>query len=126
NVEMSGQIALAHSVQQDPSVAIFAFLEAFPLSSLASLLSVIIVIVFFTTLSDSASLVIDMLTRREDQPSQTHQRIFWAIAQGVIAASMLLVGGLQALQNVITSLGLPFCLLLVCRSEERRVGKGVR
>lgn len=113
NVEMSGQIALAHSVQQDPSVAIFAFLEAFPLSSLASLLSVIIVIVFFTTSSDSASLVIDMLTRREDQPSQTHQRIFWAIAQGVIAASMLLVGGLQALQNVITSLGLPFCLLLV-------------
>lgn len=73
---MEGQVALAEHVQQDPSVAIFAFLEAFPLTKLASLLSVIIIIVFFTTSSDSASLVIDMLTRREDQPSLVRQRIF--------------------------------------------------
>ncbi|MGO1246553.1 MAG: BCCT family transporter [Oceanisphaera sp.] len=113
SVEMDGQIALAEHVQQDPSVAIFAFLEAFPLTQLASLLSVVIIIVFFTTSSDSASLVIDMLTRREDQPSLVRQRIFWAAAQGVIAATMLLAGGLEALQNVITAMGLPFCLLLM-------------
>lgn len=41
------------------------------------------------------------------------QRIFWAAAQGVIAATLLLAGGLDALQNVITSLGLPFCILLI-------------
>ena len=54
-----------------------------------------------------------MLTRRDDQPSLVRQRIFWAAAQGVIAATLLLAGGLDALQNVITSLGLPFCVLLV-------------
>jgi choline/glycine/proline betaine transport protein len=112
-VESAGQIALAEQVQQDPSVAIFAFLEAFPLAKIASALSVVIIIIFFTTSSDSASLVIDLLTRREDQPSQVRQRIFWAAAQGVVAATLLLAGGLDALQNVITSLGLPFCLLLV-------------
>ena len=112
-VEMNGQIALAEQVQQDPSVAIFAFLEALPLSGLASALSVIIIVIFFTTSSDSASLVIDMLTRRDDQPSLVRQRIFWAVAQGVIAATLLLAGGLDALQNVITSLGLPFCILLI-------------
>jgi len=112
-VESAGQIALAEQVQQDPSVAIFAFLEAFPLAEVASALSVVIIIIFFTTSSDSASLVIDMLTRREDQPSQVRQRIFWAAAQGVVAATLLLAGGLDALQNVITSLGLPFCLLLL-------------
>ncbi|MGO1232940.1 MAG: BCCT family transporter [Marinobacter sp.] len=112
-VESAGQIALAEQVQQDPSVAIFAFLEAFPLAEVASALSVVIIIIFFTTSSDSASLVIDLLTRREDQPSQVRQRIFWAAAQGVVAATLLLAGGLDALQNVITSLGLPFCLLLV-------------
>ncbi|MBW7471000.1 BCCT family transporter [Marinobacter sp. M216] len=113
DVEMNGKVALAQQVQQDPSVAIFAFLEAFPLADLASLLSVVIIIIFFTTSSDSASLVIDMLTRRDDQPSLVRQRIFWAAAQGVIAASLLLAGGLDALQNVITSLGLPFCVLLI-------------
>ena len=112
-VETSGQIALAEQVQQDPSVAIFAFLEAFPLSGLVSGLSIIVIAIFFTTSSDSASLVIDMLTRREDQPSLVRQRIFWAVAQGAIAATLLLVGGLDALQNVITSLGLPFTILLI-------------
>jgi len=112
-VEMNGQVALAEQVQQDPSVAIFAFLEAFPLADLASALSVVIIVIFFTTSSDSASLVIDMLTRRDDQPSLVRQRIFWAAAQGIIAATLLLAGGLDALQNVITSLGLPFCILLI-------------
>jgi choline/glycine/proline betaine transport protein len=112
-VEMDGQIALAEQVQQDPSVAIFAFLQALPLSGLASALSVMIIVIFFTTSSDSASLVIDMLTRRDDQPSLVRQRIFWAVAQGVIAGTLLLAGGLDALQNVITSLGLPFCILLI-------------
>lgn len=112
-VEMGGQINLADQVQQDPAVAIFAFLEAFPLSGLSSALSVVIIAIFFTTSSDSASLVIDMLTRRDDQTSLVRQRIFWAIAQGVIAATLLLAGGLDALQNVITSLGLPFCILLI-------------
>ncbi|MBD3657176.1 BCCT family transporter [Marinobacter sp.] len=112
-VEMNGQVALAEQVQQDPSVAIFAFLQAFPLADVASALSVVIIVIFFTTSSDSASLVIDMLTRRDDQPSLVRQRIFWAAAQGVVAATLLLAGGLDALQNVITSLGLPFCILLI-------------
>jgi len=111
--EMSGQLSLAAQVQQDPSVAIFAFLEGFPLTSVASALSVVIIVIFFTTSSDSASLVIDLLTRRDDQPSLVRQRIFWAVAQGGIAATLLLAGGLDALQNVITALGLPFCILLV-------------
>jgi len=112
-VESAGQIALAAQVDQDPSVAIFSFLQAFPFAEAASALSVVIIVIFFTTSSDSASLVIDMLTRREDQPSLVRQRIFWAAAQGMVAATLLLAGGLDALQNVITSLGLPFCLLLL-------------
>jgi choline/glycine/proline betaine transport protein len=98
-LEMGGQVALAEQVQQDPSVAVFAFLDAFPMAEVASVLSVVIITIFFTTSSDSASLV--------------RQRIFWAVAQGVIAATLLLAGGLDALQNVITSLGLPFCILLI-------------
>ncbi|MDY6841986.1 MAG: BCCT family transporter, partial [Pseudomonadota bacterium] len=113
HVEMNGTVSLAEQVQEDPSVAIFAFLEAFPLAKVASALSVVIIVIFFTTSSDSASLVIDLLTRRDDQPSLVRQRIFWAVAQGVIAATLLLAGGLDALQNVITSLGLPFCILLI-------------
>ncbi|MFO7553296.1 MAG: BCCT family transporter [Haliea sp.] len=111
--QLQGGVDLASQVQQDPSVAVFAFLETYPLATFTSALSVVIIIIFFTTSADSASLVIDTLTRRDDQPSLVRQRVFWAAAQGLIAATLLLAGGLEALQNVITALGLPFCCLLL-------------
>ncbi|WP_022949271.1 BCCT family transporter [Methylohalobius crimeensis] len=113
DLEWHGQVGLAAQVREDVSVAVFSFLAHYPLASIVSGLGVVIIVIFFTTSSDSASLVIDMLTRRDDQPSQVHQRVFWAAAQGAVAATLLLVGGFAALQNVITSLGLPFCGLLI-------------
>lgn len=113
DLELSRGVDLSTAVQSDVSVALFRFLEQFPLATLTSVLSVVIIIVFLTTSADSAALVIDQLTRRDDQPSRTAQRAFWTILLGLIAATLLLGGGLGALQNVITTLGFPFCLLLV-------------
>ncbi|MCC5885540.1 MAG: BCCT family transporter [Gammaproteobacteria bacterium] len=113
DLELVRGVDVASHVQADVSVALFRFLEQFPLSTLTSLLSVVIIVVFLTTSADSAALVIDQLTRRDDQPSRTAQRAFWTVLLGAIAATLLLGGGLDALQNVITTLGFPFCLLLV-------------
>lgn len=104
---------LAAQVQENVPVALFSFLEQYPLATLTSLASVVIIIVFLTTSADSAGLVVDLLSRRDDQPSQAHQRAFWTLLMGGVAATLLLGGGLEALQNVIITLGLPFCALLV-------------
>jgi choline-glycine betaine transporter len=45
--------------------------------------------------------------------SSGNARSALGLDSNVIAATLLLAGGLDALQNVITSLGLPFCFLLV-------------
>lgn len=113
DLELKHGVDLASQVQADVSVAIFSFLGQFPFNLAVSGISVLIIVIFFTTSSDSASLVIDMLTRRDDQASQIRQRVFWAVSQGAIAATLLLAGGFEALQNVITTLGLPFCALLL-------------
>lgn len=113
DLELNRGVDIATQVQADVSVALFSFLEQFPLATLTSALSVIIIIVFLTTSADSAALVIDLLSRRDDQVSRRGQRAFWTILLGVIAATLLLGGGLGALQNVITTLGFPFCVLLV-------------
>jgi choline/glycine/proline betaine transport protein len=113
DLELNHGVALAAQVQQDVSVALFSFLENYPLSTFTSLLSVLIIIVFLTTSADSAALVIDLLSRHADKPSHTGQRVFWTLLLGAIAATLLLGGGLTALQNVITTLGFPFCVLLV-------------
>ncbi len=46
------------------------------------------------------------------------QRVFWAVMEGVVAAVLLLGGGLVALRTVSISSGLPFVvvLLLMCVS----------
>jgi choline/glycine/proline betaine transport protein len=113
NLELNQGVALAALVGEDVSVALFSFLESFPLPLVISVMSVVIIVIFLTTSADSASLVIDMLSRRADQISLVRQRVFWALAQGSIAATLLLAGGFDALQNVITTLGFPFCVLLV-------------
>lgn len=113
DLELHQGVNLSAQVQADVSVALFSFLENYPLATLTSLLSVVIIIVFLTTSADSAALVIDLLSRHAERPSHTGQRVFWTLLLGTIAGTLLLGGGLEALQNVITTLGFPFCVLLV-------------
>ncbi|MBU2885180.1 BCCT family transporter [Gilvimarinus agarilyticus] len=113
DLELNHDVAIAAEVQKDVSVALFSFLENFPLPKLISTLALIVIVVFITTSADSAALVIDLLSRKDKQPSKTIQRIFWTLLLGATAATLLLGGGLKALQNVITALGFPFCVLLV-------------
>jgi len=113
DLELNQGAELTRQVQEDVSVALFTFLDHFPLAHLLSALSIVVIVVFLTTSADSAALVMDMLSRREGQASRTGQRVFWTLLMGTVAGTLLLGGGLRALQNVITALGFPFCLLLV-------------
>jgi len=92
------------------------------ITTLMSILTIIVVAVFFATSSDSGSLVVDMLTNGGDPNPDWRQRLFWAITEGAVAA-ILLVGGyvaadspteaLNALQAASVAGGLPFSIVLV-------------
>lgn len=100
-------------VQEDIPGALFAFLEHYPWPAVVSAMAILIVIIFFTTSADSASLVVDMLCSGW-QVSPTRQRVFWGITQGVVAATVLTatgLGGLEALQQTIIVVGLPFFVI---------------
>jgi choline/glycine/proline betaine transport protein len=113
DLDLNQGAGLAAQVQSDVSVALFSFLAQFPLATLTSILAVLIIVVFLTTSADSAALVMDLLSRSDAQPSRVGQRVFWTLMLGATAGTLLLGGGLGALQNVITTLGFPFCILLV-------------
>lgn len=112
NIERNGSGGLTGIVQDNLRVALFAMLERFPLAGFTSILALIVIIIFFVTSADSASLVLDTLTSGDQEYSMARQRIFWAVSLGAIALVLLLAGGLTALSNVVTTTGLPFLIIL--------------
>ena len=92
---------------------LFMMLEELPLAAITSFIAITLVIVFFITSSDSGSLVIDTITAGGKVDAPRSQRIFWAVIEGAIAIALLLGGGLQALQAMAVSMGLPFTLVLL-------------
>ncbi len=95
---------------------LFVMLKALPFATITSFLGIVLVLVFFVTSSDSASLVIDTITAGGKTDAPIPQRVFWATFEGVVAATLLLVGGdaaLTALQAMAVSTGFPFTIVLL-------------
>lgn len=119
DVELNGSGGLVEAVVDEGDIpgALFAFLSNYPLATLVSGVAVLLVVIFFTTSVDSAAMVVDMMASGRDdsvEPSPAHQRIIWGVLMGAVAATLLAgtgEGGLTALQEVITVIGLPFFVM---------------
>ncbi|MEH6477224.1 MAG: BCCT family transporter [Sneathiella sp.] len=95
---------------------LFVMLKPLPLATITSFLGIILVLVFFVTSSDSGSLVIDTITAGGKIDAPVSQRVFWCSFEGIVAATLLLVGGsgaLNALQAMAVSTGFPFTIVLL-------------
>ncbi len=108
-----GVVELGEMVSKDSSVALFVFLENFPLATILSFFSVLMIVIFFVTSCDSGAMVVDMLCSHGRNDTPLWQRIYWAVGIGVVAAILLLVGGLSALQTMTIASALPFAIVLL-------------
>ena len=108
-----GYTALITEVQNDKAIALFKLFEHLPLTSIVSFITVILIVTFFVTSSDSGSLVIDSLASGGLMHTPALQRAFWAILEGVVAAVLLMAGGLSALQTMTIVTALPFAIIMI-------------
>lgn len=115
DIEFHGEGGLVDTVLEDgPEVALFAFLDHFPLATITSAVAIMLVGVFFITSMDSCALVLDDMCNGYEGKAPLGQRAFWSISIGVIAALLLTAtgeGGLDALRQVALVFGLPFFIL---------------
>ncbi|MEE6296468.1 BCCT family transporter [Georgenia wangjunii] len=116
DIESNDPGRLSGPVVEDGNVAgaLFVFLESFPFASVLSVVAIVLVVIFFTTSVDSSALVMDMIANGHEDRAPTRQRVFWAICVGAVAATLLGAtgpGGLEALQQVIIVVGLPFFVM---------------
>ncbi|WP_020682374.1 BCCT family transporter [Marinobacterium rhizophilum] len=78
-----------------------------------SALMVFLLMSWFVTSSDSSTLVLTtILSLGNDEPPQIF-RIFWGIVIGLVAAVLLLAGGLSALQTALMAAALPLSLVII-------------
>ncbi|MDS0900560.1 BCCT family transporter [Morganella morganii] len=108
-----GAEMLAQIVQEDVALALFQFLNYFPFSSVLSFVAMLMVIVFFVTSADSGAMVVDTLASAGEIHTPVWQRIFWAFLMGAVAITLLLAGGLTALQTMTIATALPFAIILL-------------
>ncbi|WP_374727609.1 BCCT family transporter [Haloactinomyces albus] len=95
---------------------LFGMLQDVPLGNIVSGLAILLIINFFITSADSASVVIGSLSQEGSTRPQTWIVIFWGIVIGGVATVMLVTGGnkaLTSLQNITIIAASPFLIVVV-------------
>jgi choline-glycine betaine transporter len=95
---------------------LFATLDAYPFATIASILVMVLVGIFFVSGADAASIVMGTLSERGTIEPSRPTVIFWGVATGAVAAVMLLVGGdkaLSGLQTITIVAALPFAVVMI-------------
>ncbi len=106
----NGQIA--QTVASNMPIALFTVFDYLPWSQLLAWITGLLVAVYFITASDSGALVVSMITSKGDEEPPLWLRIFWSLACGGVAAGLLVVGGLEAVQAAAVVAALPLCILM--------------
>lgn len=104
---------VGQAVAADVATGLFQFFQYLPFPGITSTLAILLVAIFFITSSDSGSLVVDSIAAGGETETTTGQRVFWCVMEGVVAAALLLAGGLGALQSATIASALPFTFVML-------------
>ena len=92
---------------------LFALFDTLPGSKLLATLALVLLISFFLTSADSAVLILASMSTETAGDPPLSRKFAWGAAIALIAGALLLAGGLDALQGLITIAALPFALLIL-------------
>src|SRR5687768_17278452 len=95
---------------------LFAVLEQYPVATVATVVVMLLVGIFFVSGADAASIVMGSLSQRGTLEPSRWVVVFWGVVMGSVAAIMLLLGedgaALTGLQNLTIIAALPFALVM--------------
>ncbi|OLN31948.1 glycine betaine uptake BCCT transporter [Desulfosporosinus metallidurans] len=103
---------IAAQVAKDISTAIFAMYQYYPLTGVLTILTTLIIAIFFITSADSATFVMAMFTSGGDLNPKAGLKITWGLIEGAVAIALMLAGGLSALQTASITTAFPFMFVM--------------
>lgn len=112
-MEIWQHVPIAAAVKADVSTALFTMFAGMPLGGLMSGVATLLVLIFFVTSGDSAVLVLSMMSTGGNPDPSARVKIIWGVLVSGIAISLLLAGGIKAVQTATIVFALPFALVII-------------
>jgi choline/glycine/proline betaine transport protein len=117
HIELFGEGGLVDAVNTETTSALFTTINLMAMGKIMALITAsictLMLITYFVTSADSATLVICTLVTGGNQNPSPATRIFWGSSIGAVAAVLLFSGGLSALQTASIVTALPFSVILL-------------
>ena len=115
-IELFGSGGVTEAINKDITTALFVTMELMDLGTvvvgIGAIICTIMLVTYFITSADSATLVICTLVSMGKQKSPPKLRMFWGLLIGAVAGVLLLAGGLKALQTASIVAALPYSIVL--------------
>ena len=126
--QLFGGVDLAPAMERGSEFVLFAVLEHLPLPAVTSVIALVLLIIFFVTSADSATLVLASMASGGALALSLRSKLTWGLLISGIAAALLVAGGLDGLQAGAVVSALPFAvvLCLVAASLLRRLDQDHR
>ncbi|MFD8636613.1 BCCT family transporter [Streptomyces sp. NPDC059533] len=112
-LDSTGAVHFAAVMKEGTEASLFAMLDALPLGTLTSWVAMLLVMTYFVTSADSASLVMGSLTSRGSLHPPTWLVVTWGVLMAAVAAVLLVAGGLKSLQTATILVALPFVVVMM-------------
>ncbi|RYF79471.1 MAG: BCCT family transporter [Comamonadaceae bacterium] len=113
NLEIFHGVPLSEAAAANVSSTMFVMFDALPGGLIMSLVATVLVFVFFVTSGDSATLVLGTMSTHGNPNPPNRVKIIWGVLVAAIALSLLLAGGLSAVQTATIVFALPFSVVLL-------------
>ncbi|SFM35063.1 glycine betaine transporter [Gracilibacillus orientalis] len=90
----------------------FGVLQHYPLGDVMSMITIVVIAIFFITSADSATFVLGMLSTNGSINPSSSIKITWGLTMSAMAAIIVYFGGTQGLQNMLIIAALPFSVIM--------------
>ncbi|MFE6287467.1 BCCT family transporter [Streptomyces sp. NPDC057877] len=112
-LDSTNEADLASAIEDGAEASLFAMLDALPIGAVTSFVAMVLVMTYFITSADSASLVMGSLTSRGALHPPSWLVVTWGVLMASVAAVLLVVGGLNSLQTATILVALPFVVVML-------------
>lgn len=109
NIQSSGIDLRTFSVEE----TLFATFNYYNFGAFLSIIALILIFSFFITSADSATFVLGMLSEDGTLNPKNKTKVTWGMLVSLISIVLLIAGGLDALQNVLIIIALPFSVVIL-------------